>query len=86
MRGRVLCSSPQGRATAHKEEGNEHFRRKHYRQAVDEYTAGLKEGLGGGVDETLRAVLCTNRAAAHYYLREWVQNKLILAILLFLCV
>lgn len=68
----VTCSTPGGRATAHKEEGNEHFRHKRYRQAVEEYTAGLKEGVGleAGLEAGLRAVLCTNRAAAHFHLGE----------------
>ena len=72
--GVSCCSTPEGRATAHKEEGNEQFRHKRYREAVKEYTAGLKEGLEGGLDKTLRAVLCTNRAAAHFYLGELVER------------
>ena len=59
-------SSPSGRANAHKEEGNEHFRVKRYAEAVEEYTAALREAVED--DLTLRAILYTNRAAAHFYL------------------
>lgn len=62
--------TPQGRATAHKEEGNQHFRGKRYREAVEEYTAGVRELAGGEPD--LLTLLYTNRAAAHYHLGEWV--------------
>ena len=58
-------STPEGRATASKEEGNELFRRKCYQQAVHEYTAGLKEE---GVGVALRAILYTNRAAANSHM------------------
>lgn len=60
-----VCSFPEGRAAAHKEEGNYHFRLKEYPQAVEEYSAGLKEGGG---DRSLLAILFTNRAAAHFHL------------------
>ncbi len=62
----TYSSSPSGRANAHKEEGNEHFRLKRYPKAVEEYTAGLKEPVEA--DPTLRALLYTNRAAAQFYL------------------
>ena len=45
--------------------GNEYFRRKQYREAVTEYTAGIKERLD---DQLLNAVLYTNRAAAQFHL------------------
>lgn len=69
-----MSSSPESRAAAYKDEGNEQFRLKHYRQAIEEYTAGLREGVAKegvakeGVGVALRAVLYTNRAAAHFYL------------------
>ena len=60
-------STAEGRANAHKEEGNQCFRLKQYHRAVEEYSTGLKEG---GDDVTLCAVLYTNRAASQYYLGE----------------
>ena len=75
----MVSSSPESRAAAHKDEGNEQFRLKHYRQAIEEYTAGLREGMnkeGRATEEVgvvLRAILYTNRAAAHFYLGvHWV--------------
>lgn len=70
----MVSSSPESQAAAYKDEGNEQFRMKHYLQAIEEYTAGLREGVakeGGakeGVGVVLRAVLYTNRATSHFYL------------------
>ena len=58
-------STPEGRALAHKEEGNDHFKKKKYKLAVEEYSAGIKEKCS---DTTLNAVLYSNRAAAQYHL------------------
>lgn len=67
-------SSTEGRAKAHKEEGNEQFRLKHYQKAVDEYSAGVKEGveLRNEEGKALLAILYTNRAAAQFHLGECV--------------
>ena len=58
-------STAEGRALAHKEEGNEHFKVKKYRLAVAEYSAGIKEKCS---DVNLNAVLYSNRAAAQFHL------------------
>ena len=58
-------STAEGRAMAHKEEGNQHFKTKKYKLAVEEYTAGIKEK---GMDVSLNAVLYCNRAAAQFHL------------------
>ena len=64
----TLLSALPGRASAHKEDGNEHFKGRRYKQAVLAYTAGIKEKCE---DTTLTAVLYTNRAAAQFYLGEY---------------
>ena len=58
-------STAEGRGLAHKEEGNELFKKKKYKLAVKEYSAGIKEK---SEDDTLNAVLYSNRAAAQYHL------------------
>ena len=58
-------STAEGRAMAHKEEGNQHFKTKKYKLAVEDYTAGIKEK---GTDVSLNAVLYCNRAAAQFHL------------------
>ena len=52
-------------ALAHKEDGNYHFQRKEYRKAIAAYTEGLKQKQD---DESLKAILLTNRAAANFHL------------------
>ena len=54
-----------GRATVLKEDGNEMFKRKKYRDAIDLYTEALAKKPS---DTQLTAVLYCNRAAAHYYI------------------
>ena len=58
-------STAEGRALTHKEEGNEHFKKKKYKLAVEEYSAGIKEKCA---DIGLNAVLYSNRAAAQFHL------------------
>ena len=58
-------STAEGRALAHKEEGNEHFKKKKYKLAVEEYSAGIKERCS---DVNLNAMLYCNRAAAQFHL------------------
>ena len=58
-------STAEGRALAHKEEGNEHFKAKKYQLAVAEYSAGIKEKCS---DVNLNAILYCNRAAAQFHL------------------
>ena len=57
---------------SHKEEGNEYFKKKNYKLAVEEYSAGIKEKC---TDVNLNAVLYCNRAAAHYHLGEREEER-----------
>ena len=52
-------------ALAHKDDGNYHFQKKDYRSAIKAYTEGLKQKHE---DESLKAILLTNRAAANFHL------------------
>ena len=52
---------------AHKEDGNEHFKKKQYKDAIKSYSEGLAQGCE---DSKLNAVLLGNRATSHYYLSE----------------
>ena len=54
-----------GRAKVCKEEGNDLFKKKKYREAVAEYTEGIKQKSS---DVTMNAVLYCNRATAQFYL------------------
>ena len=65
-------STAEGRAMAHKEEGNEHFKMKKYKLAVKEYSAGIKEKCSDG---NLNAVLYCNRAAAQFHIGELFSHE-----------
>ncbi|XP_041087026.1 tetratricopeptide repeat protein 4 isoform X1 [Polyodon spathula] len=52
-------------ATTYKNEGNDYFKEKKYKQAIASYSEGLKKKCG---DTELNAVLHTNRAAAQFHL------------------
>lgn len=54
-----------GRATAHKEDGNELFRKRQYKGAIKEYSKGISER---SKDSELNAILYCNRAAAQFHL------------------
>ena len=62
---RLKETSLLGRAKVHKDEGNDFFKNKKYREAIDEYTEGIKQNSS---DLTMNAVLYCNRATAHFYL------------------
>ncbi|NWX12697.1 TTC4 protein, partial [Aegotheles bennettii] len=49
-------------------EGNEYFRERDYRRAAIAYSEGLRKPCE---DPELRAVLLTNRGAAHFHLRNY---------------
>lgn len=49
----------------HKDEGNDLFKKKKYREAIHEYTEGIKENSS---DVTMNAVLFCNRATANFYI------------------
>jgi len=59
------CDDPHEYATAHKDDGNYHFKRKDYKKAILAYTEAVKQTHE---DSLLYAVLYTNRAAANFYL------------------
>ena len=52
------------KAETYKDDGNESFKRKKYRWAIDHYTEGIK---CNAPDKLLNAVLYSNRAAAHFH-------------------
>lgn len=54
-----------GRASAYKEDGNELFKKKKYKEAITAYSEGLQQG---STDDQLLAILHCNRAAAHYHI------------------
>ena len=56
-----------GRALVLKEDGNEYFKQKKYKEAVMTYSEGLKQNNS---DSNLNAILYCNRSAAHYHLSE----------------
>ncbi|KAJ8376389.1 hypothetical protein SKAU_G00069690 [Synaphobranchus kaupii] len=57
--------TPEEKAKAFKDEGNEYFKEKNYKKAIVTYTEGLKKKCS---DADLNAVLHTNRAAAQFHL------------------
>ncbi|KAK7482280.1 hypothetical protein BaRGS_00026523 [Batillaria attramentaria] len=60
--------NPVARANSYREEGNELFKKKDYRVAIDNYTEGIKSK---SPDREQNAVLYTNRAAAQYHLGNY---------------
>ncbi|XP_011667766.2 tetratricopeptide repeat protein 4 [Strongylocentrotus purpuratus] len=52
-------------ALMHKDDGNQWFKKKMYKQAVKAYAEGIKQKCA---DKDINAVLYTNRAAAHFHL------------------
>ncbi|KAM9324702.1 tetratricopeptide repeat protein 4 [Gastrophryne carolinensis] len=64
----ILSDDPRVRASAYKDEGNDFFKEKDYKKAVEAYTEGIKKNCK---DLDLNAVLYTNRAAAHFYLGNY---------------
>ena len=58
---------------AHKDDGNEQFKKKRYKAAITAYTAGLKEKAE---DSELTAILFCNRAAANYHLGQLYKHSL----------
>lgn len=66
-------NTPEELAKNYKEDGNENFRLKKYRWAIDCYTEGLKQNCQN-ID--LRVQLLTNRAAAHFHLGNYRSSLL----------
>ncbi|XP_044763280.1 DNA polymerase interacting tetratricopeptide repeat-containing, protein of 47 kDa [Coccinella septempunctata] len=61
-------NSPKELATSYKEDGNFNFKHKNYRLAVVAFTEGLKSKCD---DPEIDATLYNNRAAAHYFLKNY---------------
>lgn len=64
----ILTDDPEELARSCKEEGNDYFKEKHYKKAIEAYTEGIKKN---SKDQELNAVLYTNRAAAQFYLGNY---------------
>ncbi len=56
---------PSDNAESFKNDGNNNFKLKKYRWAIDNYTEGIK---CKSKDRELNAILYSNRAAAHFHL------------------
>lgn len=61
-------NTPQELAATYKEDGNYNFKIKKYRLAIISYTEGLKQRCG---DSQLESELYNNRAAAHFFLKNY---------------
>lgn len=61
-------NTPEELAATYKEDGNFNFKYKKYRVAVISYTEGLKQNCK---DSELNAQLYNNRAAAHFFLKNY---------------
>ncbi|KAG8432154.1 hypothetical protein GDO86_016696 [Hymenochirus boettgeri] len=59
---------PEEQAKSYKNEGNEYFKEKAYKEAIVSYTEGIKKNCK---DAELNAILYTNRAAAQFYLGNY---------------
>ncbi|XP_053549405.1 tetratricopeptide repeat protein 4 [Bombina bombina] len=59
---------PEEQAKSYKDEGNEYFKEKNYKQAVESYTQGIKKNCS---DVELNAILYTNRAAAQFHIGNY---------------
>jgi len=55
-------------AATYKEDGNYNFKIKKYRLAIISYTEGLRQRCG---DSQLESELYNNRAAAHFFLKNY---------------
>ncbi|KAF8568605.1 Tetratricopeptide repeat protein 4 [Paragonimus westermani] len=60
--------NPDANASSYKDEGNYHYKRKEFSKAIDSYTGGLR---AKPTDVKLIAVLLTNRAICHWYLKNY---------------
>ncbi|XP_060533538.1 DNA polymerase interacting tetratricopeptide repeat-containing, protein of 47 kDa [Cylas formicarius] len=61
-------NEPPELAISYKEDGNFNFKHKNYRLAIVAYTEGIKQKCG---DAEIEATLYNNRAAAHYFLKNY---------------
>ncbi|CAL1547413.1 unnamed protein product [Lymnaea stagnalis] len=68
MQLKYECENPTARAGSYREDGNEQFKLKKYKIAIDNYTEGIKSRCP---DAELNAVLYANRAAAQFHLGNY---------------
>nr|CAD7413968.1 unnamed protein product [Timema poppensis] len=61
-------NSPEDLANSYKEDGNFNFKIKKYRMAIIAYSEGLRHKCS---DDKLNAQLHNNRAAAHFFLKNY---------------
>ncbi|XP_046979522.1 DNA polymerase interacting tetratricopeptide repeat-containing, protein of 47 kDa [Schistocerca americana] len=61
-------NTPEELAATYKEDGNFNFKCKKYRVAIISYTEGLRQKCS---DDSLNAQLFNNRAAAHFFLKNY---------------
>lgn len=61
----LFCYKTPARADSYRDDGNEQFKLKKYKIAIDNYTEGIKSRCP---DAELNAILYANRAAAQFYL------------------
>lgn len=65
--------TPYDRALAHKDDGNQFFKKKNYKKACLAYTTALKQWCQ---NSELLAILHTNRAAANFHLQNYRSSYL----------
>lgn len=63
------------RADSYRDDGNDQFKRKKYKIAIDNYTEGIKSR---SPDAELNAILYTNRAAAQYHLGNLIHISFVI--------
>ncbi|BFZ03302.1 hypothetical protein BsWGS_06340 [Bradybaena similaris] len=68
MQLKYESENPTARADSYRDDGNDQFKRKKYKIAIDNYTEGIKSR---SPDAELNAILYTNRAAAQYHLGNY---------------
>ncbi|XP_072275802.1 tetratricopeptide repeat protein 4 [Pyxicephalus adspersus] len=64
----ILTDDPEELARFCKDEGNDYFKEKKYKKAIEAYTEGIKKNCK---DQELNAVLYTNRAAAQFHIGNY---------------
>lgn len=69
------------RADSYRDDGNDQFKRKKYKIAIDNYTEGIKSR---SPDAELNAILYTNRAAAQFHLGNLIHISFVIRMSLIL--
>lgn len=58
-------------AESYKDDGNDNFKKKKYKWAIDSYTMGIRQKC---TNRQLNAILYCNRAASHYHLQNYASS------------